>query len=389
MIQFSCPCGKQLVAEDQHAGKAVKYPQCGNTVNIPGANTGVQPPGGHPAPPQQQGGYSPPQQPSAQPQQYQATPPPQQQQPYPSQGGGQYGDYPPPRRGRSAEPTTNGMAVTSFVCGLLSFCIPFLGSLLAILFGFIGLGATGAGKQKGRGFAITGLILGFLTLVGYGVAGVYGYFAVQTAAARMTSVNNMKQIGLAMHAHHDANRTLPNHAIYGKDGKALLSWRVKILPYVEQGNLYKQFHLDEPWDSPHNKTLLSQMPFVYQNPRDPEANQKGYTHYQVIVTPPGQPQGIFVHSATHRQHIGAIMDGSSNTIMVVEADKAVPWTKPADIPYSGSGSIKSQLGKLYSGDGFNALVADGAVYYINAYKLDENQLRNLIMADDGNSVIIP
>ena len=69
-------------------------------------------------------------------------------------------------------------------------------------------------------------------------------------------VNNMKQIGLALHNSHDAQGGFPAPAITSKDGKPLLSWRVKILPYIEEKKLYEDFHLDEPWNSPHNLTLL-------------------------------------------------------------------------------------------------------------------------------------
>src|SRR5262249_54155708 len=81
---------------------------------------------------------------------------------------------------------------------------------------------------------------------------------VRMAAGNAQGQNNLKQIALAMHNYNDAyNGKLPAHAIYSKDGKKpLLSWRVAILPFIEQDNLYQQFHLDEPWDSEHNKKLI-------------------------------------------------------------------------------------------------------------------------------------
>jgi RNA polymerase sigma factor (sigma-70 family) len=84
-------------------------------------------------------------------------------------------------------------------------------------------------------------------------------------AQRARSMNNLKQILLAMHNYHDANGNMP-HDITDKDGKPMLSWRVAILPYIEQDNLFKQFKLDEPWDSDHNKKLLALMPSTYRTP---------------------------------------------------------------------------------------------------------------------------
>ncbi len=77
--------------------------------------------------------------------------------------------------------------------------------------------------------------------------------AAREAARRNQAVNSMKQIMLSMHNYADSHKVLPPHANYSGDGKPLLSWRVHILPYLEENELYHQFHLDEPWDSPHNR----------------------------------------------------------------------------------------------------------------------------------------
>ena len=78
------------------------------------------------------------------------------------------------------------------------------------------------------------------------------------------SVNNMKQIGLAMFNYACQYKTLPPAYTTDKNGKPLLSWRVLLLPYMDEDGLYKQFHLDEPWDSEHNKPLVAQMPQTYR-----------------------------------------------------------------------------------------------------------------------------
>jgi serine/threonine protein kinase len=82
---------------------------------------------------------------------------------------------------------------------------------------------------------------------------------------RMTNRNHLSSIGLALQATQSALGHLPQPAIYGKDGTPLLSWRVAILPYLDQKTLYQRFKLDEAWDSPHNKELLQHMPRVFES----------------------------------------------------------------------------------------------------------------------------
>src|SRR5262245_51934329 len=88
-------------------------------------------------------------------------------------------------------------------------------------------------------------------------------------AAPMESRNNLKQMSVAIEEYRAKHGHFPRQAIYSAEGKPLLSWRVSVLPFVEQETLYKQFHLDEPWDSPHNIKLLEMMPATYAHPKDP------------------------------------------------------------------------------------------------------------------------
>ncbi len=106
--------------------------------------------------------------------------------------------------------------------------------------------------------------------------------AVREAARRAQCTNNLKQIGLALHNYHSATNGFPAAAITSKDGKPLLSWRVAILPFIEQQNLYNEFHLDEAWDSPHNKALIARMPKTYLCPTAP-VRQEGTTTYKAFV----------------------------------------------------------------------------------------------------------
>jgi hypothetical protein len=177
------------------------------------------------------------------------------------------------------------------------------------------------------------------------------------AAVRRQSAENLKKIGIAMHNYHFARTTLPAQAIHSKDGKALLSWRVAILPYLGENEkaLYEEFRLDEPWDSVHNKQLLDRMPAVFQS--SAAQGKQTTTPYQVFVgvgAPFCDREGL---------RLTQFLDGTSNTILVVEASQPVPWTRPADLPFDLNGEL-AKLGGLLK-DGFPALMADGAVLYFS------------------------
>jgi hypothetical protein len=193
------------------------------------------------------------------------------------------------------------------------------------------------------------------------VAVVEAVQKVREAAARIQSVNNLKQLALAMHSYHDANNSFPPHAVYSKDGKPLLSWRVLLLPYIDQNKLYEEFKLDEPWDSEHNKKLLEKMPVLFACPGAKTGPTD--TVYQAFVGPGAGFEG------KKGVKIPDITDGTSNTIMFVEAAAAVPWTKPEDLAFDPAKPLP-KLGGHFKG-GFNAAIFDGSVRFIsNAVKAE-------------------
>jgi prepilin-type processing-associated H-X9-DG protein len=201
--------------------------------------------------------------------------------------------------------------------------------------------------------------------------------SAREAARRAQCVNNLKQIGLAMHNYHDANGHFPR-AVADKKGKALLSWRVAILPYIEQQALYEKFKLDEPWDSPHNRELIQYMPNTYTCPSR-SGPEPGTTTYRAFVG-----NGALFEAAQDT-NIANVLDGTSNTLMVVEAKEAVPWTKPDDLPFDPQkpGDLFG-CGSPHPG-GFNALFADGSVRFLKN-SINAMVLRALITRAGGEVV---
>jgi hypothetical protein len=178
------------------------------------------------------------------------------------------------------------------------------------------------------------------------------------ASDKATSMNNAKQIALAMHNYYSTfNNHFPAAASCGPDGKPLLSWRVYLLPWIEQDQLFKQFHLNEPWDSPHNKTLIEKMPFTFRSPRSKAG--KGKTNYLVPVG-----NGALYASSREEPKFKDIKDGLSQTIMIVEVDDphAVIWTKPADLAFDPM-DPKKGIGSLYD-DGFVAAFCDASTRFL-------------------------
>lgn len=148
------------------------------------------------------------------------------------------------------------------------------------------------------------------------------------ASMEFDTARNLHSIGLAILNFESTYKRIPN--VMGSkrdsDGKTVplqLSWRVMILPFVEQKELFEQFHLDEPWDSPHNIQLLPKMPEVYGKP---EAGQAGFTSIHMMT-------GNKMFGGHQMLSLGSIQDGMSNTLLVLAAGKetATEWTKPTSI----------------------------------------------------------
>jgi hypothetical protein len=225
--------------------------------------------------------------------------------------------------------------------------------------------------QGDTGIATTGVMVGLL---------LPAIQAAREAARRMSASNNLKQIGLAIHNYHAAYNKLPPAAIVDEDGKPLLSWRVAILPFLEQQALYEQFHLDEPWDSPHNKPLSLMLPAVYVDPSAPL--EPGYT---VFEAPVGDE---YIFRANEGNSFRNITDGLSNSIMVMEVgrDNAVIWSKPDDIEIDLDDPLEG-MGNVHQG-GFHVLMGDGAVRFV-ANSIDPDLFKGLLTSAGGEVINFP
>ncbi len=239
---------------------------------------------------------------------------------------------------------------------------------------------------------------------------------MKEAENRAIARRNLRSLAFAFHNYHNTYNHLPPPAITDKAGKPLLSWRVAILPYIDQDALYKQFKLDEPWDSVHNKKLLAKMPRIFA-PIGVKPKESNSTFYQVFVGPGalytayhlpfgegmrkreagmgalgggggfaggvgaqfngggfpggggfagggglGGGMGEGGGMAPNRRMGGPpsfedFPSGANNTILIAEAGMAVPWTKPEDIPYDAKKPIPT-LGGQFS-TVINVAFADG------------------------------
>jgi RNA polymerase sigma factor (sigma-70 family) len=197
----------------------------------------------------------------------------------------------------------------------------------------------------------------------------------QTLAARqrLESVRNLRQLCLAMHNYHDIARHFAGN-VTDKQGQTLLSWRVALLPVLDEMALYKEFNLAESWDSPHNKKLLTRMPKIFRLPI--QGAPATDTFYQGFAGPgtmfdPAGPVSI-----------SEVTDGPANTIFIVEAAAAVPWTKPEDRTYDPAKPLP-KLGAFSRV--FPAAFVDGSIHTLRK-DFKESALRATISRNGGETI---
>ncbi len=191
----------------------------------------------------------------------------------------------------------------------------------------------------------------------------------------MSIRQDLRNLVIAFHNYHNAHKHFPAIGSRTDDGQPLLSWRVHILPFIGQHALYDQFHLDEPWDSPHNKSLVEKMPVIFQAAESANAIEQGLANY---LLPNGK--GAIFRDFENRQ-FRDITDGTSNTAILLEVsdERAVIWTKPEDWSFDPEHPSAGLGGHI---DGrIHFARADGSVAVVSP---DDQSLRALITSDAGD-----
>jgi prepilin-type processing-associated H-X9-DG protein len=315
-ISVTCACGRHFQTAEANAGRRARCPDCGCEFSLPKPASGLDP---------------------------------------------EFAPIP----WKPSLTVTSGKAIASLLLGALGIVFACFSGVPAVLLGRRALSdiRQSGGRLSGRWIAIAGILLG--------VAGCL--FTVQIfwpvtycdwkAARRAQCTNNLKQIGIAFQDYEAAKGSLPPAAILDKGGRPLLSWRVAILPYMEMGPLHAKFHLDEPWDSPHNLALLEAMPGVFACPSDSD-RKPGMTNYEAVI---GPDTAFTPDFKPLRSRFQDFPDGLDRTLFIGESRRCVPWTKPEDLPLDRSVPLTG-LGSHhgYHNDGFNVLFGDGSVRFVKS-----------------------
>jgi prepilin-type processing-associated H-X9-DG protein len=219
--------------------------------------------------------------------------------------------------------------------------------------------------------------------------------AINTASdemgRRVMCINNLKQIALALQAYHQANGCFPPAYITDKNGKPMHSWRVLILPYLEETPLYKAYDFTQPWNGPKNMKLLATRPLVYACACGPGALETGATQtsYVAVVGPNAAWAGGKPKELTD---IGSNVSG---TIMVVEvANSGIDWAEPRDLSLDAIGVSQDKSPALVPsnnhgqregffftydyGARFNVAMVDGSVHYLLTLGRSNEDLRKTL-----------
>ena len=249
--------------------------------------------------------------------------------------------------------------------------------------------ASGAPGRSSAGPLIAVIVVGALAALfvcGGVMAAFYWRFTGLSMAVsgQNQCTNNLKQIGLAMHNYHDTYKCFPAAVLTDENDRPMRSWRVAILPFVEEAPLYDLYDFNEPWNGPNNGRLLGSTSLVYHCPDD-GVSMMLETSYVMIVG-----EGTIGGNPNEKIGFRDVLDGTSNTIMAMEVGGAgISWMEPRDITVEEAityitDPAASQFQQVHPG-GVNVLFADGSVHFL-PNSIDPQMLRAMLTRDDGQAV---
>lgn len=273
------------------------------------------------------------------------------------------------------------IAVVAFVSSLLiplTFGMTFAPAILCGLGALCKTFPNENTKRKNR-LATSALGISFLFIVAIVLFMVYMFLNWSHIETSLVD-QNMQKVGRAMLAFHGDKGCFPLYMTeQDSQGNYPHSWRVQILPYLGETALYRQIHLNEPWDSPWNRQFHNRMPAIFKNP-----NRKlptGFTTYSVITG----KETLF--SANQSCSLEDVTKKIDDVLLIVERTP-VCWMNPeADIPTekcfpigSPSGIIEAECCQSLKIKAFQVVTCSGN-YYVLPSDIGEYDFRSLVHKD--------
>ncbi len=178
-----------------------------------------------------------------------------------------------------------------------------------------------------RGASRSSLLIWIVNVALFTGGGLYvfrGVARAREAAVASHSQGPFNQLHLALHNYHETYGSFPPAYVTDDAGNRMHSWRVLILPFVGEGDLYKSYDFSESWNGPNNSRLARRMPSVFRCESAPDSDQ--FTNTVVIVGP------YTAFPRAKSTSLSDFVDGADNTILLAEiANSRIEWLEPRDL----------------------------------------------------------